>query len=159
MKKFAYLALSGTALLLTLAACNKDKDSDPTPALPKTDLLTAKNWKLTDIRIAGASVYSPSFFEACSMDDLYKFNTNKLATFDEGALNCDPTSPQSGTGSWEFTTNETKLKITNPDGDVAEGAISTLTSNTLILSDVTGSTKITGSIDGDGKFDMTYTAQ
>lgn len=126
-----YLAVAAMASL-TLS-CKKDSDTaTPAPAT-KTALLTAKSWKVTDLKIGGVSLFSS--LPSCTKDDLIKFNTNKTAVFDEGATKCSSSDPQTANGSWDFTTNETKLKITDPDGTVIEGTIGTLNSTTLIFSD------------------------
>jgi hypothetical protein len=66
---------------------------------------------------------------------LTKFNANKSVTFDQGKVKCNESSPQSRTGSWEFTANETKLKVTDSDGSVLEEIISTLNTTTMIVTD------------------------
>lgn len=132
MKKVSlYLAVAAMASL-TLSC---KKDSDTPAAATKTDLLTAKNWKTTDLKVNGVSVFNSGLIDACDKDNLIKFNTNKTAIFDEGATKCSSTDPQTRNGSWDFTTSETKLKVTNPDGDVVEATIGTLNSTTLIVSD------------------------
>lgn len=149
MKKHARYLLV-TALTLTgLASCKKDAT---TLAPSKTDLLLAKTWKVTDIKVASQSVFNPPFVAACDKDDLTKFNANKSVTFDEGSLKCDPTAAQTQTGSWDFTTNETKLKITDSSGAIVEGTIGTLNSTTLTITDP--------NIFGSGSTaEVTYTAQ
>lgn len=138
--------------LVSLSSCKKDSASTPTPTPTKTDLLTAKSWKVTELKVAGQSVFNSALVQDCDKDDLTKFNVNKSATFDEGTTKCDATSPQTRTGSWDLTTNETKLKVTDPDGDVVEGTINTLTSTTLIVTDP--------DVYGSGVAgEITYTAQ
>lgn len=151
MKKASlYLAMAAMASL-TLS-CKKDSDTaTPAPAT-KTDLLTAKNWKMTDLKVGGVSIFNSGFIDACDKDNLIKFNTNKTAVFDEGPVKCVSTDPQTRNGSWDFTTSETKLKVTDPDGVVAEGTIGTLNSTTLIVSDP----NFSGS---NQSAEVTYTAQ
>lgn len=150
MKKHVTYLVVAAVGLASLGSCKKEEAT--TPTLSKTDLLTAKNWKVTDLKVAGQSVFNTALVQDCDKDDLTKFNSNKSATFDEGTLKCDPTSPQSRTGSWDLTTNETKLKVTDPDGDVVEGTINTLNSTTLIVTDP--------NVYGSGAAgEITYTAQ
>jgi hypothetical protein len=133
MKKVStYLAIAVVGLA-SFSSCKKEDKTTPTPTLTKTDLLTAKSWKVTDLKVAGNSIFNSPLVEDCDKDDLTKFNASKSVTFDEGKAKCDPSSPQSRTGSWEFTTNETKLKVTDSDGSMEEGTISTLNSTTLIV--------------------------
>jgi hypothetical protein len=135
MKKFStYLALAVVGLG-SLTNCKKDEATSLHRAATKTDVLTAKSWKVTDIKIADKSIFRTILVDSCSKDDLTKFNANKSVTFEEGAFKCEESSPQSRTGAWEFTTNETKLKVTDSDGSVLEEAISTLNTTTLIVTD------------------------
>ena len=136
MKTLSIYLLTAAMGLSALSSCKKDSTGTPTPAAStKTDLLTAKNWKTTDIKVNGQSIFNSPLVDNCDKDDLTKFNTNKSATFDEGTLKCNTASPQSSNGSWDFTTGETKLKVTDPDGMVSEGTIGTLNNTTLILTD------------------------
>jgi hypothetical protein len=129
--------LSTYALIVAMAAVTASckKDSEDAPAPTKSELLTAKNWRLTDVKLAGTPIYNSGLFDNCLKDNLYKFNLNKALTIDEGATKCDPTDPQTQTGSWDFTTNETRLKITDSFGDSQEGEIATLSSTSLVLRD------------------------
>ncbi len=133
MKATSSLLLVAALGLSVLGGCKKDDNSTPAPS--KTDLLTAKKWQATDIKIGGQSIYNTPLVSACDKDDLTKFNTDKSVTFEDGSLKCDPTAPQSTTGKWEFTSSESKLKITDSSGDVSEGTINTLNSTTLIVSE------------------------
>lgn len=125
--------LSTCALLAAMATLMVSCKKDSTAPATKSDLLTAKAWRTTDITVSGQSVYISPFFEACDKDDFIRFNTNKSSTYDQGAQRCDPNDPQTQAGSWELTTNDTKLKLTDPDGDVLEGEIVTLNATTLVL--------------------------
>ncbi len=113
MKKLAYLALSGTALLLTLAACHKN--DDPTPP-SRTDYLTGHTWKPS----SGTIVYtdpstgktiSEDAFDPCEKDNFYKFNTDKTLVADEGATRCDPSDPQQETGTWAISNGDQQLTM------------------------------------------------
>jgi hypothetical protein len=131
MKKFStYLVLA----VLGLAAVGCSDDSDDTAAPSKTSLLTAKSWQLTDVKANGQSIFMAPLFDTCDKDDFITFKADKSAVYDEGADKCDPAANQTSTGSWEFTNNESKLKMTSPDGEVLEGTINTLTSTKLVVS-------------------------
>jgi len=149
MKKQLFHLLTVAFVLTNLTSCQKD---DPKPASSKTGLLTAKAWKETDFKVDGKSAFD-TVVKACDKDDLLKFNTDKSITFNEGALRCDPASPQTSMGSWDFTTSETVLKITDSDGKVLEGVIGTLTDTTLIIT-------VPNLLSGTGTaVEVTYTAQ
>lgn len=154
MKNLSAYLLTAVLGLSVLSGC-KDDDDDAAPS--KTSQLTAKSWRPTAVTItsAGISTNVIDFLypAPCNKDNFIKFNTDKSATYDEGPLRCDASAPQTEKGSWEFTTNETKLKLTNPEGDVVEGTIVTLNSTTLVLN---GSVEVLG-IATPGE--LTFTAQ
>lgn len=133
MKKHAPFLLAAALMLTGLTGCKKE--DAVAPASAKTDLLLAKTWKYTDAKVAGKSVFNTPLLDDCEKDNLTKFNANKSVTFDEGRLTCDPASAQTELGTWDLTTNETKLKITDSSGTVVEGTIGTLNSTTLIITD------------------------
>jgi len=136
MKKFStYLVLA--TLGLAAVGCSDDSD-DAAPS--KTSLLTAKSWRNTDLKVANTSVYA-LFVDDCNKDDLLKFNTSKSLTYTGGTVKCDPAEAATQTGSWDLLTNETQLRITDPDGEAMTGTITTLNSTTLVLTateDITG---------------------
>jgi hypothetical protein len=116
---FSFLLLS--SVLLT--NCKKDeKEPEPTPApvvLTNTQKLTGKNFKMTALTVnpginIGFAVLTDLYaqFEACDKDDLLTFNTNGTYADDEGGSKCDPADPQTTTGTWVWSTNETVLTIT-----------------------------------------------
>lgn len=149
MKRFsAYVCTAAVAALAI--GCKKD---NPAPTATKTDLLTGKSWKATDIKHGGGSIFA--LVSACSTDDLVQFNLNKTVVFDEGAQRCTATAPQTSTGSWNFTDNETTLKTTTAAGVVKEETIVTLNSTTLVLSRVFTLNGSNNSI----LYEVTYTAQ
>jgi hypothetical protein len=129
-----YLALAFIGLA-SLNSCKKDETTSLTRAATKTDVLTAKRWKVTNVKLADRSIFNTILVDSCYKDDLTKFNANKSVTFDQGKVKCNESSPQSRTGSWEFTANETKLKVTDSDGSVLEEIISTLNTTTMIVTD------------------------
>jgi len=116
-------------LLLVLAfvlnACKKDKD----PAPPtKTDLLTAKTWKLTawtvdqpiQLDSAGTSVIPTDIYNYlsqrqgnCVLDNTIKFNKDKSYTVEQGATKCDPIQDQVyASGTWLFSSDENTVALT-----------------------------------------------
>jgi hypothetical protein len=133
MKKFpTYLVLA--TLGLAAVGCSDDSE-DSAPS--KTSLLTAKSWRPTAITVGGTNFIDFLLPDPCDKDDFVTFKADKTAVYDEGADRCDPSDPQTSTGSWEFTNNEAKLKITPPSGnsivEVIEGDIITLNATTLTV--------------------------
>ena len=111
-------ALSKYVLLTAMSAlavgCKKDKD--PTPPT-KTELLTAKGWRISgDVTVTtttGRPATTVDHFAsapACEKDNFVKFNTDKTARFDEGALLCQG-ARQTETGVWDFNSDQTKLTL------------------------------------------------
>ncbi|HEX8659275.1 MAG TPA: lipocalin family protein, partial [Hymenobacter sp.] len=100
-------------------SCKKDKE-EPKPKT-RTELLTAKNWRISaDVTTTvGTSAPDDNYarMPACEKDDFLKFNTNNSCILDAGQLKCNSAEPQTTTGTWNFTDNDTKLTI---DGDVYE---------------------------------------
>ncbi len=121
-KRFVLHALTVTAAAgsLLLTSCNKDKD-DPKPKT-KTELLTAKSWRVTaDVTtttgITGipTSVNNYVTYAACEKDDFYKFEANKVFKVDEGATKCDPTDPQTEIGAWDLNSDQSKIMLSSPE--------------------------------------------
>lgn len=123
MKK-VFLLMLGVA---SLSACKKDSEPTPT-ASSRTDLLLAKNWRLsaqtttfTSAATNGipamtnvADVYATYYGDACKRDNSLKFNSNKTIVMDEGATKCSASDPQTQAGTWNFNSDETKLTLVDP---------------------------------------------
>ncbi|KAB2917679.1 MAG: hypothetical protein F9K23_04665 [Bacteroidetes bacterium] len=105
------------ALALTATSCKKDADENPTPspapAPTKTQLLTAKSWRMTSMKV-GTMDYI-GFLPACQKDDFMTFKTNFTVIDDEGATKCDPSDPQVETSAWSFINNETAIVSESTD--------------------------------------------
>ncbi|KAA9331426.1 hypothetical protein F0P96_14375 [Hymenobacter busanensis] len=110
MKKVALLAT--LALACTFTACKKDDDKKS-----KTELLTAKSWRVTaDKQTTTVGTQSSTDdnyagYQACEKDDFVKFMTDKKLEFNEGGSKCSTADPQTETGAWDFNSDETKLTI------------------------------------------------
>lgn len=115
MKKISLLLLA----VVALGACKKD-DSNPTPSASKTDLLTAKNWRISSQSsttvTSGKSTTTDEYASspACERDDFTKFSANKMLVVDEGATKCNTSDPQTQSGSWDFNSDQTKLNLSSP---------------------------------------------
>lgn len=123
---FSQIALM-LLVLVSIAACKKDKEEN------RTDLLTDENWRTTALTVdpainIGGVVVSDLYaqLDDCEKDDLTIFKTDGKVNYDEGATKCDPSDPQTSTGTWTFNTDQTIITI---DGE--SWTIEEITSNKL----------------------------
>lgn len=138
MKRLSTYAM---ALLLMGGAisCKKDDKEDPKPQVTKTDIITAKSWRVSaDIAEFNGRTFNlyadPTIYEPCRKDDFSKYNADKTVKYDEGVSMCDPSDPQIVTENWEFTSNETKIVFNELGGSSATIAdVVELTETTLKL--------------------------
>jgi hypothetical protein len=156
MKSLFLLALG----VASLSACKKDSAYTPS----QTELLTAKNWRLTafnsTITVTGSSASTTTgnvyaLLSACQRDNFYKFNTDKTLVEDEGAMTCANT-PQKTNYTWDFNNDQTKLLVTSAVstadfGDIVELSATTLRLRNTVVRTANGATTTT--LD-----EMTYTA-
>lgn len=133
------LSVLTAILLFGFVSCKKND-----PEKSRTELLTQAGWKIVkDETRTGASgpwVDITSSYAACEKDDVLAFRTNLSFEFNEGATKCSPSDPQIiTTGTWVFTTNETKINATS-GGSTDAIDVNQLDEGTLILfsSDVSG---------------------
>ncbi|MEZ4933395.1 MAG: lipocalin family protein [Saprospiraceae bacterium] len=105
MKNSKVLMLAVMGLFL-LGSCSKDDES-------ATDYLTGGTWKITESRsdIDGDGDLDDDL-ESCSRDDEYDFEKDGTLNFDDGAVKCDPTDPQTTTGVWALSGDEKTLTLT-----------------------------------------------
>lgn len=126
MKKFSALALAGLACgVFAFSSCKKD-DS---PA----DLLTGPScWKTvkSEIRDSGSTTWVDDS-DACSTDDCSSFS-NGTYSFDEGATKCDPSDPQSSTGTYVLSDDGKTLTVSE-GGFSLPFTVEELTSKKLVL--------------------------
>ncbi|MCR5887250.1 hypothetical protein LRS06_05545 [Hymenobacter sp. J193] len=118
MKTFRhYLVLF--ALLLTVAACKKDKDNEPS----KTALLTAKAWK-DDTQTLRLNTSEGTYKPSASSVSYYQFGADGKVTM---GLN---SGGATSTGTWAFAKEETQLAITS-QGKTTTFELFELTDNRL----------------------------
>ena len=118
MKTLSTYVLVAALAALTVS-CKKDGENAPAPS--KTDLLTAKKWRITaasTVTTVGTNTSTTDDYAAspaCERDDFTQFLANKAVTFDEGATKCSASDPQTTSGTWDFNSDQTKLNLTSPD--------------------------------------------
>jgi hypothetical protein len=95
---------------LAMGSCKKDKTV--------SELLTTGSWKFTVITIdpgidldGSGSLVTDLFaqLDACDKDDLTIFKSGGISNYDEGAVKCDSSSPQTTTGTWVLSADEKTL--------------------------------------------------
>jgi hypothetical protein len=101
-------------LVAALAACKKDNAS----GLPRTDLLTAHKWRLTaqttTVVSNGTTTVTDEYAKlaACQRDNFTQFNPDNTLVIHEGATTCNPQSPQTWDGDWEYVNgDQNKLRF------------------------------------------------
>ncbi|MES2732338.1 MAG: hypothetical protein V4714_11330 [Bacteroidota bacterium] len=169
MKNFRLILL----LLVLVTAFGSCKKNDPAPPT-KTELLTAKTWKITASTVNPVVTYytvpTPGdttyydvtdFFNfntklgyACSNDNIIKFSKSPNSFIrEEGATLCTPGKSVLETGTWTFNTDETVLALTVPSYSPDNYTITKLDATSLVLTQtITQSGKVYTFVD-------TYTAQ
>ncbi|MDJ0366204.1 lipocalin family protein [Hymenobacter sp. H14-R3] len=143
MKKLSFLLLT----LVALGGCKKDDNN--TPGMSPTELLTAKNWRVSTFSVTAAGQPYPAVLDPCDKDNYLKFNTDKTLIVDEGPTKCDPTNAQTEKGTWSMPSAD-KLTITAPNLPVSGGTfdIKELSATTLHLyiSDSQSGTPLTADV-------------
>ncbi|QHT67537.1 hypothetical protein GXP67_13320 [Rhodocytophaga rosea] len=132
MKSIQLLLVLALSLAL-ISSCKKDDDKEAAPT--KTQLLTAKAWKIKAITTnpavpAGLGIDVDALIEQAlgdlsNSDVKFESNGNYVAT--------NRTTGTTTTNKWEFLNNETQLKITS-EGEDYTFDIKELTTTTLNLS-------------------------
>jgi hypothetical protein len=117
--------------IVSIVSCKKGSNNIAVSG--NTSLLTQQEWKLNkqEVKI-NSDPYIDRFpsLPPCTQDDKYSFKIDNTYELNEGATKCNSSSPQViMTGTWQFTQNETKIKI-----DAVESSIDKLDNNTLIIS-------------------------
>ena len=110
--------------VFAIAGCSKESN------ITKADMLS-KAWKYKSFSAAAGALTVDilSQMRPCELDDIYRFNSNKTFTVEEGATKCASTDPQiKESGPWRFNASETKLYLGTDSVEVID-----LTSTSLHL--------------------------
>jgi len=137
MKKLL-LPILGLVLLISISSCKKDEETTtPTPKKTNYELLVGKGWVVSSATSStpidwnddgnrSTDIYAQ--MDACDKDDFTTYNVNNTYITDEGATKCDPGDPQTWSGIWLLSSDQTTL---NQDGESA--IIKGITETTLSL--------------------------
>ncbi len=118
------LLLLIVAATISTTACKKDDDKNST----EDNLTSADCWSQTkdELYDAASNTWIESPIDACTKDDCTQFKSDKTIAFDEGATKCDPSDPQTGTGTWSLSSDGKTLSFTQDavtfSGEVIESS-------------------------------------
>lgn len=123
-----------TLLLLAVAtapfvSCKKDDDKSA-----EDTLTSATCWSQVkdEVYNTTTSQWEDQGVDDCTKDDCTNFKSDKTASFDEGATKCDPTDPQTTTGTWSLSADGKTLTLTQ-DGVSLDGTVVELSSSKMVL--------------------------
>lgn len=123
---------------LAAAACKKNGSDMP---ITSVDLISGTSWKIDTIGfdadkngVIDSEV--PGGIQPCEKDNTIKFNIDSTGVFDEGALKCNDSDPQTLPFTWEFKDSAT---VINFQGDLpgqlkGDIKILTLSNSNFVLS-------------------------
>ncbi|GHN01227.1 hypothetical protein WSM22_27160 [Cytophagales bacterium WSM2-2] len=140
------LSLVVILIIAGLSSCHKD---DPKPSA-KAGFI-AKTWKFTGYTIDGTDLFQ--YVVPCDKDDLQIFTKDGKFSEDKGPLKCDPAEPQTASGTWALSSNDTKLTLVHAGGTIELFDVFELSATTMkrgVLTSQNGTTI---------KLEFTYTAQ
>lgn len=114
----------------SFVACNDDEDTQT----PEDLLTSASCWSPVKDEIFNPQTnqWEDQGVDDCTKDDCTKLNSDKTVSFDEGATKCDPSDPQTSTGTWSLSADGKTLTIT-VDNETVPGTVVELTSSKLVL--------------------------
>lgn len=130
-------------VVLAMASCKKD---DPTTI----ELLThADGWIFVSATVdppivdpfTGTSI--TDFYaqmDACDKDNITIFQDNGTVIFDEGATKCDPNDPQTTTGTWALSADETTITLDGESWNIESITKSSMRINTSFVESYSGIT-------------------
>jgi Lipocalin-like domain len=110
----SFFGVMAMAALMLGASCKKSSDEPGVSA--RTQLISSKNWKWSDVTRtqSGSTTSIFSTFQACVKDNIYSFQANGAYSASEGASKCATTDPDIvEQGNWQFLNNENDLKVTS----------------------------------------------
>ncbi|MBC7774914.1 MAG: lipocalin family protein [Phycisphaerae bacterium] len=113
-------------------ACKKDAADTRSSHLTSTDC-----WVVTKIEFFDSStqVWEDFSLDDCLTENCWSFQKDGEFVWDNGIEKCDPTEPQTITGTWDLSQNGETLNISVTGYDSGSLKIIELTKNRLITQD------------------------
>jgi len=138
MKKPIIVAL----FLAGFAIASCDKDDDNGTPVTAVDLITSGTWNIDTIGFdadKNGSIDSPvpGGFDACDLDNTLTFNKDSATgVFDEGALKCNGSDPQTRDFQWQLKNGDSVINFTGDLPGELKGDVNilTLTNTQFIMS-------------------------
>ena len=102
-------------LALTIVSCDKDEKKEPT----NTEHISSQQWIYQDAGVDNNGdgnidlSFSAGILPACVIDNKATFSNNGTGIADEGATKCDAGDPQTSNFNWSFTSNETRINVSD----------------------------------------------
>lgn len=102
------LLFSLLCLISLLFACKKDKEDTQSSHLTSADC-----WAVTKIEFFDAStqVWEDFSLDDCLTENCWSFQDNGTFTWSNGAQKCDPSEPQTATGTWNLSQGSNRLDL------------------------------------------------
>lgn len=114
-----------------------DKKDDDTNTKPKSELISQKKWKISNLVSSGTDIWNTPFVESCNKDNQYWFRSDDSLTLYDMLSKCSPTDPDSTVSYYKLFNNNTQLilnvKLTSTATLNDTAKIITLDENTLKL--------------------------
>lgn len=138
MTKVLIVALMLTGL--AIVSCKKD-DNNSAP-VTATDLIATGTWQIDTIGFDSDNNGTidfpfPGGFQACELDNTLTFqDTTHTGLYDEGALKCDVSDPQTVPFQWELKNNDSTINFSGdlPAEIQGDFSILSLTNTQFIVS-------------------------
>lgn len=138
MKKPIIVAL----FLAGFAIASCDKDDDNGTPVTAVDLIASGTWNIDTIGFdadKNGSIDSPvpGGFDACELDNTLTFNKDSVTgVFDEGALKCNASDPQTRDFQWQLKNGDSVINFTGDLPGELKGDVNilTLTNTQFIMS-------------------------
>lgn len=106
------LLISGITIVL-VQSCKDDPEKPPVNNNPsnktKQELLSQKNWKVSNLVTSGTDIWGTGFVEACNKDNEYRFRTDDSLVLYDKANKCNGSDPDSTISSYKLFNNNTQL--------------------------------------------------
>ena len=132
MKKNLYIF--PLAVVVGLTSCGDDDDNGP--AQNRTELLTAKTWRMTNLegQVNGQTTSYWNFvFDACEQDDESKFNADGTYVLTDTGEECSPDNSE--TGTWAFNADQTVLTVATLS-DTISGKVESMSASEFKVSEM-----------------------